>query len=84
MRTLIGAADPPPRRPADAYSFTTVLGGGPSTTGHTVSSVVGAMMTALGYTVTPWQAVVVRQAYAEREPYRTVAFVTRHRAIERA
>jgi len=71
MRTLAGAADaPPPRRPVDGYTFSV----GSSTT----ASVADAVITTcgrLGYTVDPWHESLLRYVYAEREPYRTTAYV---------
>ncbi len=58
MRTLVASADPPPRRPADGYSFTTD-NGSTSGTAHTVI----AWLSSVGITVNPWQAVVIRGAY---------------------
>jgi hypothetical protein len=58
MRTLVAAADPPPRRPVDEYSLTT----GNSSTSTTVDTVV-AWLSSAGLTVTPWQAVVISEAY---------------------
>lgn len=68
MRTLVGAADPPPRRPVDGYTFSR------STTGNMTDAVI-SFLTVTGLTVNPWQAVVIREAHAEREPYRTTAYV---------
>ena len=63
MRTLVGAADPPPRRPPDGFSFT--RGGSTSST----ASAVIVWLASAGHTVTPWQEHVVREAY------RTTAYV---------
>jgi hypothetical protein len=56
MRTLVGAADPPPRR-------TAVIVSGNSITGSTADTAL-AFIGATGATVTPWQAVVIHWAYA--------------------
>lgn len=61
MRTLIGAAEPP-ERPRDGFTFTAA--GGPTTS---MVDTVLAFIGAIGVTVTPWQAVVIRQAYVGRE-----------------
>lgn len=76
MRTLIAAAEPPPRRPVDGYTFTKASG----SAAHTVIM----WLAGNGHTVTPWQEAVIGAVYAEPEPYRTVAFVDRRRAIEAA
>jgi hypothetical protein len=78
VRTLVATPDPPPRRPVDGYTFSV---GSPTTS---TLDAVFAFVHAAGVTVTPWQAVVIREAYASRAPYRTTAIVERRRAIERA
>lgn len=77
MRTLVGAAEPPPKRPVDGYSFTQ---GNTAASGAT-ADVVLTWLNAIYVEVSPWQAVVLHQAY-ERQPYRTIAVVDRRLAIE--